>query len=250
MKHLDQEDLILYHYGEAEDFAACRRHLEACERCRGEYGALAGALTLIDTFPVPERGDEYGAHVWRRLAPRLNEKGNAFHAGLRPRTWSWAVAAALLVMLMAGFLAGRYWRQPAVTEEISAPVRERILLVAVGDHLERSQMMLVELVNAGDGGAVDLSAQRRNARELVADNRLYRRTASGAGDAAVAGLLEELERLLLDIAHTPASVTHEELEEIRRRVEARGLLFKIRVIGSQVREREKAAARNTSQGRT
>jgi len=250
MKHLEQEDLILYHYGEAENLAACRSHIEACEQCRGEYGALTEALTLVDTFPVPERGAAYGSDVWRRLAPRLSEKKSVFPVRLRPPARIWASAAALVLMLMAGFVAGRYWRRPAVTEGISAPVRERILLVAIGDHLERSQMMLVELINASDGQAVDLSAQQQKARQLVEDNRLYRQTAAGAGNAAVAGVLDELERMLLDIAHSPASVTQREMEEIRRRVEAQGLLFRIRVIGSQVREREKAAARDRSQGRT
>ena len=111
-------------------------------------------------------------------------------------------------------------------------------------------MMLVELINASDGQEVDLSAQQQKARQLVVDNRLYRQTAAGAGDAAVAGVLDELERLLLDIAHSPSSVTKTEMEELRRRVEAQGLLFRIRVIGSQVREREKAAARSRSLGRT
>jgi len=250
MKHLEQEELILCHYGEAEDLAACRRHLEACEECRAERDALAGALALVDAFPVPERGAEYGSEVWRRLAPRLVETKTVSRVRSWPLARSWAIAAALVVMLMAGFVAGRYWRQPAVTEAISAPVRERILLVAIGDHLERSQMMLVELVNASDGQAVDLSAQQQKARQLVEDNRIYRRTAAGAGDAAVAGVLDELERLLLDIAHRPASVTQSELDAIQRRVEAQGLLFRMRVIGSQVREREKAAAHNSPQGRT
>ena len=250
MKHLEQEDLILYHYGEAEDLAACRSHIEACEHCRAEYGALAEALTLVDTFLVPERGAAYGSGVWRRLAPRLGEKKSAFSVRVRPPARIWASAAALVVMLMAGFVAGRYWRRPAVTEAISAPIRERILMVAIGDHLERSQMMLVELVNASDAQAVDLSAQQQKARQLVEDNRLYRRTAAGAGDTAVAGVLDELERLLLDIAHSPASVTASEMEEIRRRVEGQGLLFRIRIIGSRVREREKVASRNRSQGLT
>ncbi len=250
MKHLKQEDLILYHYGEAEDLGACRRHVETCERCRADYGALAEALALVDDFPIPKRGAEYGSDVWRRLAPRLGEKKAAWPARLRLPARSWGVAAALIVMLMAGFVAGRFWRRPGVTEAISAPIRERILLVAIGDHLERSQMMLVELINASDGQTVNLSAQQQKARQLVEDNRLYRQTAAGAGDAAVAGVLDELERLLLDIAHSPASVTQGEMEEIRRRVEAQRLLFRIRVIGSQVREREKAAARNRSLGLT
>ena len=49
---------------------------------------------------------------------------------------------------------------------------DRILLVAVGDHLERSQMVLVELMNATPGESLDISSQQQVAEDLVSENRL------------------------------------------------------------------------------
>ena len=75
-----------------------------------------------------------------------------------------ALAGGVAVLVVAAFVAGRYWQAPApaapVTAEASAAVvRERILLVAVGEHLERSRVVLAEVsTNRADGA--DLTAER------------------------------------------------------------------------------------------
>ena len=117
-------------------------------------------------------------------------------------------------------------------------MRERILLVAVGEHLERSQMVLIELKNATGNGSVDISAERDWAQELVPANRLYRQAAQRAGEPGVASVLDDLERVLVEIATSPDRLENTGLEELRQRIEAQGILFKVRVVGSQMRERE------------
>jgi hypothetical protein len=137
------------------------------------------------------------------------------------------------------FLLGRFTRERElqIAQPINEPARERILLVAVGEHLERSQMVLVELQNAGGSESVDISTERHWAEELVPANRLYRQAAlrgrarrgERAGRAgARAGRDREQPR--------PAGMPG--LEQIKQRIESQGILFKVRVIGSQVRERE------------
>ena len=235
MKHLNEEQLILYHYGETGDRKAAEAHLETCGDCRSEYDELRQTLAAVEALPVPERNEGYGREVWARLQPRLEEKQRGWFAWMAPRDW--VLAGAMVLVLLVGILVGRFTTPPAYED---GAVRERILLVAVGDHLERSQMVLVELVNAGGNGPVDISAEQEWAQDLVADNRLYRLTAAGAGEVAVADLLEELERVLLEIAHSSGELSAEEFSGIRERIEAQGLIFKIRVLGSQVREREEA----------
>jgi hypothetical protein len=120
-------------------------------------------------------------------------------------------------------------------------VRERILLVAVGDHLERSQMILVELTNADPSQPLDIAPEQRLAQDLVGANRLYRQTAVKAGETGVADVLDDLERVLLEIAHSPKDLKAAEVKTLQQRIAARGILFKVRVVGSSVREREKEA---------
>jgi hypothetical protein len=246
MNHLSEEQLILYYYGEEGDTLAAEQHLEGCEECRGMYASLQRVLNVVDSLPVPERGPEYGAQLWRRLESQLPVR-RRFQWVFSP--WRWAAAAAFAGLLVAAFLAGRYSPRvsPSSTQmagtSVSDPqVRERILLVAVGDYLERSQMVLVELANADPkGGPLDISATQERASDLLTENRLYRQTADHTGDTAVSSVLDDLDRVLLEIAHAPSRLSAADVEQFRQRLHAEGILFKIRVLGSNVRNQEDAA---------
>jgi hypothetical protein len=262
--HYSEEELILHHYGEHDEGPAIARHLSECDACRKQFIVLQRVLGAVDagSLTVPERGETYGADVWQRLRPRLPAQRPSWRTWLFP-TWhgpaTWAAAGAFAVLLLAAFAAGRYSLRPAsappapLVQTAAAPVpeqvRERVLLVAVGDHLDRSQMVLAELVNAGApdtararraSAPVDISDEQQWAHDLLASNRLYRQTAAQTGQTTVESVLDELEPILLDIAHSPSSVPASQLEELKRRIESQGLLFKIRIVESNVREQQRA----------
>lgn len=235
MTHLNEERLVALCFGDGSP--GDDAHAAACPECAAAAERLREMLAAVEPGEVPERGEDYGRVVWERLQERLAaERRFMRRSDLRRRTVTWgALAASLLI----AFLAGREFPRPAppVAEAIPEAARERILLLAVGDHLERSQVLLVELTNAGPGAAVDMPAAQESAEALVSANRLYRASAVQAGDAGVASVLEELERVLVEVAHQPPGASAKELERIRKRIEDRGILFKVRVIESQVRER-------------
>ena len=58
---------------------------------------------------------------------------------------------------------------------------------------------------------MDISAQQEWAEELVGENRLYRQTVVRSGEPGLASLLDELERLLVEVAHRPSSLSPAEL---------------------------------------
>jgi hypothetical protein len=138
-------------------------------------------------------------------------------------------------------VAGRVWPRPApgrrAASSIDAAAGERVRLAAIGDHLERSERVLLDLVNA-DGDRLDLSAQQTWAAELIDSNRLYRDSATQAHDSMVAGVLDDLERSLLDIVHAPSTPTAAELEAVRTRLDTATLLFKVRVLADELHDRE------------
>jgi hypothetical protein len=246
MTHCTEDDLILHYYGEAGDRGVVEQHLGVCARCSAEYRALEQMLELVSTTAVPDRDAGYAAHVWQRLRGHLeSEDAPWWKPWIQWRT-VWLAAAAAAVMI-AAFVAGRMWPYPqsralpASTTVASEALAsdERVRLAALGDHLERSERVLLDLVNA-DGDKVDLSAQQTWAAELVDSNRLYRDAAVRAGDGLVAGVLDDLERNLLDIVHGPSTATPAELETVRSRVDAAALLFKVRVLADDLQEREAA----------
>jgi hypothetical protein len=256
MNHLSEEQLILHYYGEpgepgepgdSGDALACEHHLEECGDCRALYASLERVLNVVDSLPVPERSAEYGAQVWRRIEHSVARRRTLWTlpASL-PASWRWAAAAAACAALMAtAFVAGRSYprpNRPAQMASADAQTGERVLLVAVGDYLERSQMVLIELSNANPKGSMDISAEQERAGGLVTETRLYRQTAARTGDARITGVLDELERVLVEITHAPSNITQPQLEEMRQRLEAEGILFKIRVLGANVRKQEVADA--------
>lgn len=247
MKHFSEEELVLYHYGEVEDFAPYREHLAECAACAAQYSELQRVLELAGQQAVPERGDDYGNQVWQRIAPRLSRRPRWLALLAAPRNW--ALAGAMAGLIVAAFLVGRLStpRPVAVQPGVSEPARERVLLVAVGDHLDRSQMVLLELVNARPQRTMDISLEKTYAADLVETNRLYRQTAAGTGERDIASVLDELERVLLEIAHSPSEVSGAQLKKIQQRIESQGILFKVRVIGSKVREAEAQPAAPSAQ---
>jgi hypothetical protein len=235
MSHLDEERLVAHGFGDGtpEDAAHCA----TCPECAAAAERLRALLAAVEPIDIPERGDDYGRMVWERLSPRIDaERDFRRRSMLRRRTMTWGALAASVVI---AFLAGREFPRatpPVVAEAIPEAARERILLLAVGDHLERSQVLLIELTNAAPGAGRGASTQE-SAEALVSANRLYRASAVQAGDTGIASVLEELERVLVEVAHQPPDASAKEMERIRKRIEERGILFKVRVIESQVRER-------------
>ena len=243
--HLAEDQLTLLYYGETGDRAATEVHLAECLACREAYQSLQRVLNSVDSFPVPDRGENYGQEVWARIAPRLPRRSR-WTAWLSPRRW--APLAGLAALILLAFLAGRYTRmRPGGTTTASASqVRDRVLLVAVGDHLERSQMVLIEVANAAPGSEVDLTGEKLMAENLVDSNRLFRQTATATGETGVVSVLDDLERVLLDISHSPDTVSSVELKDLQERIQDQGLLFRVRVVGSQLRQRDRKPVQSGS----
>jgi hypothetical protein len=264
MNHPNEEELIAYHGGDPTKREAIAAHVADCPECRAELARIDAVLAALSSLPVPDPGADYGARVWQKIAPRLPERppvrwwqfdssslAAGWRAWLEPRRL--AALGAVAALAIVAFLAGRVTKHtPPETVAVDASkIRERVLVMAVGEHLGRSEMMLIELGNAEPENnkqkEVNISTERRRAEDLVEENRMYRQTALEQGDTALAGVLDELERVLLDVAHGPGEVTPAQLDEMQQRIAARGILFKVRVVGKELQRRERSAAPATVQ---
>jgi predicted anti-sigma-YlaC factor YlaD len=160
MQHVSEEQLILHYYGEPAG-AEVDNHLAVCFECRDQYRKLQQVLNVVD-IPVPERDAGYEDRLWNEVAPKLGFRRRISWWGPR----KWAAVAVMATLVVAAFVAGRYSPrtevpQTAATQpQAQQPVRERVLVVALGDHLERSQMMLIELKNSPDKGKFDIASEQ------------------------------------------------------------------------------------------
>jgi hypothetical protein len=195
-------------------------------------------MAAIDTLPAAAVAEGFERTVWARLEPALPVRRNWFSAFIfSPGNLAWL--GAVIVLVAGAFFAGRM-SQPQSQQTITADVGESILLADLGEHLERSQTVLVELVSTEPlDDVVDLTTERERALDLVAANRLYRQTASERGDAAITELLDDLERLLVELAASPDQLSGADLAQVQQRIAAKDLLFKVRVVSSAIKERQK-----------
>jgi hypothetical protein len=272
--HYSEDDLTLYYYGEGRRRDAIERHVEECPACKALYREIAGTLAMIAAPEAPERGDQYGLEVWQRIRHQLPEQESGFSGFSRfSRFWGFSgfgLAAAVALLLIAAFVGGRAWQRASTPGSATAANREnsanhenlanpanhenpanpanhenpenRILLTSVADHLDRSARILSDIMNASGRG--DISIEQGWARDLLDGSRLYRQDAVDAGEQSVASVLDELERSLLEIVHSPSRISAADLERIRRRIDAAALLFKVRVMSDELRQREQPAARS------
>jgi hypothetical protein len=104
--------------------------------------------------------------------------------------------------------------------------------------------MRPETVRAEPTAPAAFAAQRARAEELVAYNRLYRQTALANGNAALAAVLDDLEQVLIDVAASSEKVSASDYDDVRQRIENRGLLLKVRVLSLEIQQRQKAQMRS------
>lgn len=248
--HLTDDELVLHYYGEMSEATEARAcaHLDECAVCRENLATLQRVMAAIDTAPVPEPDTWFEQRTWARLEPTLGAAPG--HTWQLPwRAIAWGAAAALIVI--AAFVAGRFTSTPPATIQTAAtgaPAQDRVLLVDLGDHLDRTETALVEFVSGTDGR--EIASGRARVEDLVAANRLYRRTALATGDRGVADVLDELERVLIEIAGASPEASTGDLDIVRRRIDTRGLLFKVRVMREELQERAKGPVKPQGQETT
>lgn len=251
MKHLNEVELIEHYYDESASPADCERHLKSCAACAKHYADLRRDLDGVKPLVPPVRGENYGEQVWQSIRGSLPVYEKPDRSWLRLwRPLGWAAACALLIAV--AFVAGRQWERkqtPPVAVAVDPQARQRVLVVVLGDHLDRSERLLVELNHTGSN---DISAVplRGEARELLANNRLVRQSAIRAGDINVEASLDRLERLLVELANQPDEPNEADLHRLRQEMNTDGLLFDIRILRSRVGPRalEPQHAANATKG--
>jgi len=254
--HLADEDIVLDYYGEldAAERERVRAHLAWCADCQHADRDMRATLRLVDVTPVPEPPEHFERDMWARIEPQLQmaapvRSWTARLAGLFPAApalwprlaWGGGIAAAMVL----AFVVGRAGRSAPDTAQARPAAmhaaRERVLDAEVGDHFERSQRVLTELVNIDQTTPVVLASDQQRAADLVAAGRVYRRTADALGETATSELLEDLERVLLDVANGSAEPTAREIESWRERIDQQDLVFRLRVVGAEMRRRQQTA---------
>ena len=245
MKHLTEEELIECFYNKNKAANPASRHLEDCVACAEAYAALESDLALVTPAEPPARDADYGARVWASISGSLPR----FEA--RKRRWpcisiwsglSYAAACALLIA--CAFYAGRLWEhrqsQNAAAKQSPPEAKQRVVLVLLGDHLDRSERLLVELKHANADSAEMVSPLRDEARSLLTANRICRQEVKQQDDPALAEALDRLEHLLAELANPPGGLNAAALARLQNEMNSGSLLFEVRVLRSRIPDQQTA----------
>jgi len=220
------------------------RHRRACPACAAEHAALAETLGLMDQRRRPDPGQEFWDGYWdrlsrrmvweataegRRSAPARRALGRLF-AGL-PR-WSYQVAGAAALLLVGILIGSRLVgpRNPAPMTSAAAS-GPSAAVVQAGNFIERSQVLLLGLVNHDpakeDAYGFDLAGKKAVSRDLAAAAPALRESLNRPGERRLRDLVAELEVILMQIANLEAGHDLEGVELVKQGVDSRGLILKI-----------------------
>jgi hypothetical protein len=244
MKHLLDWELVEYYYRESPRMAQCQRHLEECSDCARAFAELTRDLQLVKAPELPLRDEKYSQSVWEAIRPSLpvyqkrNRAARWAHSAHWAHWWrplTWTTACALLVAI--AFSAGRHWESRQKSHLAATPdpeVRQRVVVVVLNDHLDRSERLLVELNHAQGDVFTESGPLQTQARELLANNRLIRQSAGDAGSPQLEAALDRLERLLAELVNQPGGIREADVKRLREQMNTEGLLFDIRVLRSRM----------------
>ena len=224
-------------------------HVASCPRCRAEHDALRAVVAAMEADPLREAEPRVPlAFLVGRVERAID--GARVPAG-RPRWWLVAlpVAAALLgVAVLLPALVARLRPAPEAARAEIPPAEASLLLTE--DALARIERNLARehavryLSDAGEvlvavaatGVDCDRAEERLDVGQAPQRSRelLERRTlvVRGGGEAVASarGVLDDVELALREVADLPSCVKRADVERLRREVEERQLLMRIRLM--------------------
>ncbi len=249
-QHPTEDDLVLLFYGDAgtDDEQRLSAHVQTCDACGTVWREITASLNAVDGAGIPEPPPDFERVMWAKVQREIGDIPVAA-PWWAPRAWlpiASLAAVVLAVVIGLQLTPGTTDITPGATRETTSQP-ERALLIAMDEHLERSELLLVELMNAdigqaGSTDAVRLGFELAAADDLLLSSRLYKQTAAHTGNIELASMLEDLERVLVEIARGPQELKREDLDALQTRIADDDLLFKVRVVNDEIRKRQQAIA--------
>jgi hypothetical protein len=234
-------ELFFYDELPEADRAQVAEHVRHCRDCAQALDDLRTIREVLASRPdvsAPPAGDWSG--FMRRLdaviaPPRTVVVTTRRYAGL--------VAMAALLALVASsvfFVAKQASRlQPVAgmaglqsAAGTAGAVATTGIRSAGEKHFERSKLVVLGLANRDEGvTSEDWAYERELAAALLDDTRLYRMAAEQHGMTTLAGIMRDLELVLLETSMADGA-DHAELGQIQRLIQKRNLIEKMDTVAS------------------
>ncbi|MBI4534777.1 MAG: zf-HC2 domain-containing protein [Ignavibacteriae bacterium] len=240
---------MLYEYLKGEldpdDYGKVDEHLLHCTRCQKDIRELNAAISIFR--PVVRPSEERSEEFWNTFAleveqniQRTEQHGWKERITETLQQWSptrrWVIVgmAGAAVTLVLAVIASRTTFTPGVEEtppEVTELESAALNIDRMSQYFRKSKTLLVGLTNMKmfDDQPVDLNAERQASRELIHEARYLKRQPI---DMRSAQLINDLERVLIELANLEESSDIPDVQLIRSGIRHENLLFKIRMAES------------------
>jgi hypothetical protein len=231
---------------EAAEREATLRHLEGCGRCRTEAAEVRALLDAVPTDAV--RGAEIGVPL-EFLVARVKTRLDAPPAARGALRWAWAgmatlaAVAALVVILprLGPRSSAPSLRAPqtaTMDPETLRRLERNVTREQAVRFLNDAQAVLVTVAAAPqdcdhEKEGVDVADEARRSRELLARRPLLVQM-DDEDVASARPVLEDVEHVLRQVASLQSCARAGEVERVRRDVERRRLLMKVRLMSREL----------------
>ena len=234
--------------------AQLKGHLDTCASCSQMFAEMQSTLTVTKQVTVELPPDSYWAGFQQRLDERIvaeqrkrklldmnvwaTRLQGLFTLSGRPQfTFAYQFGLAVILILV-GVLIGRYGftdnsaSSGLASEGVdSTAVRAMQVASQTESYLNRSSVLLLGLVNhdvESDGNTIlNFDHKRDVASTLVEDAAVLKASLNPSEEAQLLLLIEELEKILLQIANLELQEDMPGIEMIQHGIEGRALLLKI-----------------------
>ena len=241
---LDAGAVELYFYDELDrlEREQMTQHLRSCRVCvqaLEELQMIREALAARPDVSAPPGGD-WSGFMTRLGSAVLTPKADVVPFVPRPTVavrryvGLLATAALLALVTLSVYFVAR--QQPAGIDDTpmatasndATPVATTGLRAVGEKHFERSKLVVLGLATreSAETSAADWAYERELAGSLLKDTRLYRQAAEEHGLTALAGIMRDLELVLLETSMADGVDTGE-LGQIQRLIQKRNLVQKM-----------------------
>jgi len=241
---------LLYEYLSNELSAADRvsveQHCASCERCASQLETMRENLRVFSR-PQISAADVQPEEFWNAFVRKVEASTAA-----RPRStrnpWTglldeiertiqlqwrtiagFASALTLLAVVFAVWKLSPPAPPPDHAGEMTVSPDNTILAnTRVNQYFRKSKNLFVGLTNMKtfEGQPIDLTAERHASRELIQEARYLKQQPL---DTRSSELIEQLERILIELANMEQQTDLPDVEMIRSGIHQKNLLFKIRM---------------------
>ena len=242
-------ELFFYDELDKASRAEMALHVRECRDCAAaleDLRIIRQVLAARGSVSAPPAGD------WSGFMRRLDVAVRAEDGRLKPAASGWLkpastpaspvrsyvgllATAALLVLVSIGVYVASRGASSLVEAPVSVAVDDSSTPVATtgmkavgAQHFERSKLVVLGLASkeAAAASTDDWAYERELATSLLKDTRLYRLAAEERGLTSLAGVMRDLELVLLETSMAQQS-DQRALGQIQRIIEKRGLIEKM-----------------------